>query len=323
MSLSAVVDRIRAGRRFLAVPHRRPDADALGSALGLAAVLRDNGKEADVYVPGSVPRSLAFLVEGSPVVSSLDPAARYDACFVLDTASPELLPELPEAARRGPLIVLDHHAVHDPFGELVLRRPQASATAELVVQLARELGHVELPRAAATPLYAALSADTGGFRYPGTTAATMRLGAELLDAGAEAWPVARQLFEAWPVGRLRLLSAIIDRMELAFDGRATLFRVSRAVMERCGADDQMVDGLVNYGRALDGVEVSALLWEWPSRQGEPATKLSLRSAGPVDVARIAAAFGGGGHRAAAGALLDVGLELASTRVLDEIGQSLP
>jgi len=185
LSLRRLVDVVHGGSDFLLVPHRRPDADALGSALGLAAILRAKGKRATVYVPGEIPRSLTFLAPGSETVQTLGSDARYDATFVLDTASPELLPDgLLDDPRAGRWVVIDHHATHTDFGDVVLRNVDASATAEIVVAIARELGLVHLPADAATPLYAALSADTGGFRYPGTTPTTMRLGAELLEAGS-------------------------------------------------------------------------------------------------------------------------------------------
>jgi len=319
LSLSDVAEQVRRGEAFLVVPHLRPDVDALGSSLGLAAVLRALGKQASVFVPGKLPRSVAFLVSGASITTSVPAGVRFDATFVLDTATPDLVPAgLPEVDRRGPLIVLDHHAVHDDFGDLVVRDDAASATAELVVALARELGLSSLPAACATPLYAALAADTGGFRYPSTSASTLRLGAELLDAGAEAWPVAQQLFEVWPMPRLRLLAALIDGLETDFDGRLAWLRVSRALMREVGVDDDQVDGLVNYGRMLEGVEVSVLLWEWPAEAGAQATKLSLRSNGEVDVAQLARVFGGGGHRAAAGALAPLSMERTAARLRAEL-----
>jgi len=319
LSLAEVARLVREGEDFLVVPHRRPDADALGSSLGLASILRALGKRATLFVPSGPPRSLTFLVQAGQLAHELAPDARFDATFVLDAASPELLPDgMPGADRRGALVVLDHHATHTDFGDLALRDPAASATAVLVVRLARELDVHPLPRDAATPLYAALAADTGGFRYLGTTAATMRLGAELLDAGADAWTVSRHLFEDWPLGRLRLLGALVQGLSLEFDGRLAILRVSRALMRATGADDDMVDGLVNYGRMLQGVEVSALFWEWPAQEGRAATKLSLRSNGHLDVSQVALAFGGGGHPAAAGALSTLSLEATVERLRAEV-----
>jgi len=135
--------------------------------------------------------------------------------------------------------------------------------------------------------------------------------------------VAQHLFEAWPLGRLRLLGLLIDGLELDFEGRLAILRVTRAMMQKAGADEEMVDGLVNYGRMLEGVVVSAMVWEWPSQGSQPATKLSLRSNGSVDVSRVALAFGGGGHRAAAGGLSRHSMEDTVSRIRVAVEPLLP
>jgi phosphoesterase RecJ-like protein len=293
---------ITGGDRFLVAGHRRPDGDALGAALGLVRGLRLLGKSADLYCPDDIPPSLAFLVDGEPLIRSIPEGARWDAAFVTDTAAPELLPDgLPDAATRGPLVVIDHHASHREFGDHVLRDPRASATGEVVRELLRELGLTKLPADVATPLYAAVVADTGGFRYASTDARTFRLGAELVESGAEPWLVARNLFEAWAKERLDLLRAVIGVFRYSFDARLVTIAVSRALLRETGATDDMIEGLVNYGRGVRGVEVAALLWEQDPPSPEGRIRISLRASGDIDVSVLAERFGGGGHRAAAGA----------------------
>lgn len=292
------------GSRFLVACHRRPDADALGSALGLAEILRALGKEAVVFVPEPISDSLRFLPGLDGVVPELEPGVRFDATFVTDTAAAELLPRgFPEPAVSGPVVVIDHHAAHDAFGDVVVRDVSACATAQVVVDLAARLGLPEPPVSAAPSLYAALVADTGGFRYPGTRPETLRLGARLLEAGADPWATAYHLFEDWTWPRMRLLRAVLDTIELSLDGRLATLRVTRAMLAQAEADDDMVEGLVNYGRMIRGVEVSALVWEQPpdEEDGSPSIKVSLRSQGTVDVSKLASVLGGGGHRGAAGA----------------------
>ena len=316
MSVERVVDLVRAGERFLVMGHRRPDADAFGSALGWAAFLRAAGKHADVYVPDALAPSLEYLRDAAVVHATLPAEARYDAAFVMDTAARALLPTpLPPRDVRGPLVVVDHHAAHDDVGDVVVRDVGACATGEVVIALGRALGVEAIPADAARPLYAAIVADTGGFHYPTTSAHTLRLGAELLDAGADPWEAAYSLFEGWEPARLRLLSAVIDTLETHLDGRLAILRVTREMLSSLGADDDMVEGLVSYGRALRGVEVAALLWEWPRAGGTSAggtaaldTKVSLRSQGRADVSVIAVELGGGGHRGAVGAQVEASLD---------------
>jgi phosphoesterase RecJ-like protein len=315
-----ILDLVRGGRRFLVTCHLRPDADALGSALGWAAILRTLGKEASVYTADRPPRSLEFLRGNERILHELPKKPTFDASFVMDAAAAPLVPKLPREVC-GPVVMIDHHAAHDDFGDFILREPDACATGVLVLRLMRELGIDRVPSDAAKPLYAAMVADTGGFRYVGTTAETMRLGAELLEAGADPWETAYNLFEGWEEERMKLLGAVLERMELDCDGRVAVLEVTRRMLAESGADDEMVEGMVNYGRMLRGVEIAVLLWEQPPSPG-PVTKVSLRSSGGADVARIAKALDGGGHRAAAGANVAAPLEAARVRVLELARQAL-
>lgn len=314
MSRREVVELVRSKERFLVTCHRRPDADALGSALGWAAILRELGKEALVWSVDPPPRILRFLPGVEDVVEAPPEDVTWDGCFVMDAAAQQLVPPMP-ASLKGPVVMFDHHAAHDDFGDIVLREPDAVATGVLVVRMMRELGLERIPASAAKGIYAAIVADTGGFRYPGTSAETLRLGAELLELGADPWDTAYHLFEGWQPERMRLLGAILDRMELALDGRVAVMRVTRAMLEEVGADEEMVEGMVNYGRMLDGVEIAILVWELITA-APPETKVSLRSTGPADVSEVAKRMGGGGHRSAAGTNVKQPLEPTLARALE-------
>lgn len=321
MNREQVVELVRTGTRFIVTCHRRPDGDALGSALGLAAILRAAGKEAICWHPEPVPRSLQFLAGAEPV-ATLPEGVRFDGIFVTDTAAASLLPDpFPPREVSGPVIIVDHHAAHDQFGDLVVREEDACATGEVVLRLMHELGVEEVPVEAARPLYASILADTGGFRYASTRPATLRLGASLLEAGVDPWEVAYHLFEGWPAEKVDLLRAVLATLERRFDGRLALLSVSSAMLAETGADEEMVEGLVNYGRRIDGVEIAALLWERPRDENGPRTKVSLR-ARVTDVTPIAVALGGGGHRAAAAAELSADVDTVRARVLEEVRRVL-
>lgn len=316
MSRERAVAALLEGRRFLVTCHRRPDADALGSALGWAAMVRALGKEAVVYSEDGVPPALTFLHGSERVVESLDSEARFDATFVMDAAARALVPTLPPATRSGPVVVVDHHAAHDDFGDIVVRELDACATAEVVLRLWSELSPGPVPPEAAQPIYAAIVADTGGFRYPGTSSHTLRIGATLLDAGVDPWSVASHLFERWPRERMALLGEVLASLRLELDAKVALVCVDRDVFARTRATDEMLEGMVNFGRMLEDVEVAVLLWVPRSSSPEaPETKVSLRSNGRVDVARIATALGGGGHRTAAGASVPKPIAAARDEVL--------
>lgn len=325
---------LRAGERFLVAGHRSPDGDALGSALGLARGLRALGKVVDVYCPDPVPVNLEFLVEGEPLLSEVPAGVAWDAAVVTDVAAASLMPAaFPLADVRGPLLVLDHHASHGDIGDVVLRDISACSTGEVVWGLLLELGlrgpgqtaesdHTPvIPAAAARALYAAVISDTGGFRFSSTSARTLRLGADLVEAGAEPWPIARSLFEEWPRPRMELLAAVLERIDYAFDGRLALIEIDRALLAHTGASDDMIDGLVAYGRRVVGVEVAALLWEQDPPSAVGRVRLSLRASGDRDVAAMAAALGGGGHRSAAGATLTGPLAEVRARVVEQAARA--
>jgi phosphoesterase RecJ-like protein len=319
-----VLEVARTGDRFLVACHRRPDADSLGSALGLIKTLRAIGKEATLFMPEDIPDSLLFLMGGERGLAEVPEGERFDATWVMDIAAKALLPPgFPGPEVTGPVVIIDHHHAHDDVGDVVYRDTSSAATGEVVVRLIDELGLQSLPEGSATPLYAAIVSDTGGFRYATTRPATLRLGARLVEEGADPWHVAYQLFERWEPARLRLLSAIIATLEMAFDGRVAIMRVTREMLEICGADDDMVEGMVNYARRVEGAEIGALLWEWrvrDARGNHTETKISLRASGDADVSVIAAALNGGGHRAAAATQLDITIDEADERLRAELAK---
>lgn len=319
---------IRDGQSFLLTCHVLPDADALGSMLGLAAVLRSLGKEVYLYNRDPIPEMLEFMPGADEVHMALPPGQQFDATLVTDTAARNLLPRrFPPPALTGPVIMLDHHVAHDDYGDVVLRDSTACATAIVVLDLAKELGATPVPKEAAVPLYGAIVADTGGFRYPGTTPETLRVAADLMEAGVDPWHVASHVFEQWPMARMRLLGRAINAIETEYAGRVAILCVPLSMIEQAGANDRMVEGMVEYGRMLAGVEISIMLWERRPRSDETAfgstvVRLSLRSSGKLDVAKVATAVGGGGHRSAAGATLHMDLRTAREQVLREAGRAM-
>ena len=322
--IEEAVEIARAGQKFLVACHRRPDADSLGSALGLIKTLRAIGKEATLFMPEPIPESLLFLMKDEEGLAEVPSDARFDATWIMDIAAKALIPNgFPSSEVSGPVVVVDHHHAHDDIGDVVVRDTSAAATGEVVIHIIEALGLDFIPDGAATPLYAAIVSDTGGFRYSTTRPETLRLGARLLDEGVDPWQVAYQLFESWEPARLQLLSSIIATLEIALDGQVAIMRVTREMLDICEANDDMVEGMVNYARRIRGVEVGALLWEWrvpDDSGGRIETKISLRSRGDFDVSLVAAALNGGGHRAAAATQLDVSIDEADELLRAELAK---
>ena len=303
---------IRAGTRFMVAAHAAPDGDALGSMLATAHGLRTLGKEVFLYNEDAAPKRLAFLEGAKELRSSVPTGVTFDATLVHDCGAASLLGHrFPSREVTGPLIILDHHASVSDFGDIVVRDASASAVGVLVARLYKELG-VALSRPMAEALWCSLVSDTGWFRYSATNVETLELATACVQAGVEPWNFARWSEEEWPPARLRLLSLSFASLELWPENRpfVALLRLDDKMLSEAGAGPDLGEGLVNYARALQGIEVGILLTS--VRAG---IRVSLRSKGGLDVGKVASQFGGGGHVAAAGCFFSASLDEAKAHLL--------
>jgi phosphoesterase RecJ-like protein len=308
-------------RRFLLTTHIRPDGDGLGSALALADVLERRGKEARLVVASTVPPRYNFLDPEGRIGHFRAPGETYrgaEALIVLDTGTWNQLGDMAAFVREfpGAKAVIDHHPTQDDLGALRLVDTTAEATGRLVYEAIRALGD-PLSEAAAGYLFVALAMDTGWFRHANTTAATFELAGRLVEAGAQPTPVYDLLFEQNRPEGLKLRGLVLQRLRVVEAGRVAYSHIELADYAATGALPQDTEDLVNYPRSVAGVEVGLLFMEQP-RGG---VKVSFRSRG-ADVGRVAERFGGGGHRLASGAVLDVPLAEAVARVLEAIRSAL-
>lgn len=315
MDLSADYSRaaefLRGGSHFVVAAHGGPDGDAIGSVLAMAGVLESLGKAALRYSPDPVPYQFTFLAGADRYVHELpeDGDGQW-RIVLLDCSSPSRVGEAFEAFALGrPRVVLDHHVTVSGGADVLVSDPGAASVGLLVAELADSMA-IELGPAEAQAIYTTIISDTGSFHYSNTSPRGLRCAARMLELGADPWTVASHLYENDPLARVRLLGEVLDTLRVSPDGRCATLLVSRAMMERWGADEDLLDGFVNYGRRVSGVEMAVLVREI----GPGRCKCSMRSRGRVDVARIAQRFGGGGHHNAAGcrvsgALADVRTQL--------------
>jgi phosphoesterase RecJ-like protein len=316
------VELVRRHQRFLVTTHIRPDGDGLGSMLALAEVLERQGKEVQLVIASVFPPRYRFLdPEGR--IKRLDPPALslapHDPVFVLDTGTWNQLGDFAAVlrSRTGPKLVIDHHQTQDDLGAICLVDTSAEATGRLVVEAIRALGE-PLSETAANLLFVALAMDTGWFRHSNTSAKSLTLGAELIQAGARPEILYQRLFEENSLPRLKLQGLILERIQVTCNGRLAYTELRRDDYATTGAVPQDTEDLVNYTLSLLGVEVGLFFMEQP-RGG---VKVSFRSRTSVDVARVAERFGGGGHRQASGAVLQASLADARARVLEAVAAAL-
>ncbi len=296
-----VLRAIRAGERFAVVTHENLDGDALGSLVAMQALLRALGKDVVIVIAPEefpLPPEYRFFALDGLATQAPDDLDSRTAIF-LDCGN---LDRNPLAALRDaePLINIDHHHDNTRFGTVNHVVDEASCTAEIVWDLMGGLG-VELTPTIAEALYVGLVTDTGRFSYDSTTPRAHVMAAELIAAGVDVGRIYRQIYEDVPFAKLELLGRALAHAQRFDDERLTVAVLSCGDFAATGSDDSYAEGIVDHLRAVKDTKVAALIREICAGTRAGAHKVSLRASDDdVDVSAIARAFGGGGHRRAAG-----------------------
>jgi len=307
--LDQVLREIEQRDHFVLTSHARPDGDAIGSVLACGEILRQMGKTADVVLHDAVPTIYQPLPFAGGARKAEAVNGQYEAAIVLECDS--IQRTRLGGLERQFLINIDHHATGKPFANVNWIEPAACATAEMIYWLARA-AQVYVTPDIATCLYTAVLTDTGSFCFLGTNERTFALAQELVRAGADPARIAQNVYFSNPTSKMRLLGQALTTLHR--DGSLTWMHVTHEQMERVEAREEDCEGLVNYALAIEGVEVAMFL-----REQEPEKwRVSLRSKGAVDVAEVAANFGGGGHHCASGFSVEGTLAAVTERVIAQI-----
>lgn len=285
-----------AGRRVVVVGHARPDGDCIGSQVALARLLRARGVDAVCCNPDRVPRRLEFLVTPDTPFISLETAlAEGRAAIFVDCADRNRASARFAEAFPRPLGNIDHHLSNPNYAEHNLVDTPSAATAEILAGLVQDAG-LSLDPVIALGLYTGIATDTGQFRFAATTERTFRLSAALVAAGADPARMGLELYERETFGKLQLLQRFLASLETCADGRVCIGLLPEGVYEKTGTNTEDAEGLVDYARSIDGVEIGALV-----EVRKDMIKGSLRAKhSDYRVDRLAAQFNGGGHACAAG-----------------------
>jgi phosphoesterase RecJ-like protein len=314
------VELVSGCRRIALTTHIRPDCDAVGSELALAAVLERLAKEVVIANAFPLPRNLTFMDRNKKLKRLGEEIGREeieknDLLLVLDTTAWAQLGNMAEVIRttRVKKAVMDHHVSGDDLDAELFKDTTAEATGRLVIEAAEHLG-VELTLEIARPAFAALATDTGWFRFPSVTSETYDLAAKLVRAGAVPHEIYRELYENDSQSRLNLIGKVMARTVTELDGRLVHTYICRDDFEQTGAVPSDSEDIVNMTLSIGGTEVAVILVE----QVNGGFKISFRSRSHVDCSRLAEQFGGGGHKAAAGAFLKEPLDSARAKVLEAV-----
>ena len=299
--LRTIADAIRSHDRFLLVTHENPDGDALGSVLAAKLAFEQIGKDAVMYLFGRVPLPAEYaFMDLAELRRDLPADVGERVVVALDCANIRRIGPETGFLDAAPVIVdIDHHHDNSRFGHLNLIIPEASSTGEVLHDLFRELG-VAITPDIAEALYIALVTDTGRFQYTNTAPKTLRLAADLVEAGANVHRVFQAVYETVAFAKLKLLARALDRARVYEGGRLIVSVLLRSDFEDVGAEEPFSEGIIDHLRAVEGADMVALIREPPTQDGL-TRRVSLRTtAEEIDVSAIARRSGGGGHRQAAG-----------------------
>ncbi|MDK2820563.1 MAG: bifunctional oligoribonuclease and phosphatase NrnA [Clostridia bacterium] len=314
-----IVEALAAADDITIASHVIPDGDCLGSMLALAISLEELGKKVVVVNADSVPDMLKFLPSQEKItlpekVTNVSPLLVMVDCTDLERAGETVSQWKPKVKQ---IINIDHHVSNSYFGHLNLVDSKAAATAEIIYSLLLKIPATITPEVA-TCLYTGLATDTGSFQYENCTAKTLRLAANLMEQGADIPLIREYLWERKPLSSIKLLTHALPTLTLSHDGKVAWMSVTQEVLDKIGSLLQHTEGLVNYPRSIEGVEVGLLFRELPDNQ----IKVSFRSKKNVDVDKVAAQFGGGGHKRAAGCTIKGDLETVIKKVVSSVGEVL-
>ncbi|MBQ8440421.1 MAG: DHH family phosphoesterase [Clostridia bacterium] len=302
LSFEEVIEKLEVPADTLVLFHRGPDADAVGSAFAMKRILSDLGSRAFCVSADEVPARLRFLTDGEQ--ESVLPDAipeDFDVARIIsvDTASPSQLGAL-WALYEGQIdLMIDHHGMGEPYADHYIR-PDAAATGELMFDLVKHLateGRVEITDGLCTNLYAAISSDTGGFRFSNVTPDTHLRAAELIASGIDCAKINQKLFDTKTIEQLRAQAAGISNLRTFADGRVAVITFPYALKAALGLKDEHLESLVDVARSLMGTQIAISIRQ-PGTEG--VFRASLRSSCDYDVSALCAVFGGGGHQKAAG-----------------------
>ncbi len=313
-SLADIAVVLRRAESVLICGHIMPDGDCLGSVLAMGLMLESLGKKVTMAGPDPVPEPYHFLPGVERFLVGETPDVEYDMLIVLDCSVPERLGRGYHELVTGDVVVvnIDHHASSTSFGTYRYIDPLAAAVGEIIFDLFKLMA-VDISLEVAICLYTAIITDTGSFQYDSTTPHTHRRVADLLELGVPVAEINTRLYEEKSKSALLLLGAALDTLSISPQGKVCWMTVTREILSDTGAKDEHTDGLVNYARSIRGIEIGMLFHEL----SDGNYKISFRSKGAASVNRLAALFGGGGHKCAAGCVMQGELEDIRKKVVAE------
>jgi bifunctional oligoribonuclease and PAP phosphatase NrnA len=310
--MKQIIQQLKNSRSVLIASHVNPDGDAIGSLLAMGLALDALNIKATLYNESDIPTVYRFMPEIKRIQNQISRVHAYETAIILDCSNLDRIGRATDIVTQIPMVInIDHHSTNTRFGERQLIDDKACATAELVFRLLKEM-EVPISTAMATSIYTGIVTDTGSFRFSNTNASAFEICNEMVLLGVKPKHIARHLYGSYSLGRIKLLNQALGSIEIANNGSLSLMTLTQNMLRETGTQPEDADGLIQYARKIEDVKVAALIQEQANgRKHVSADKnyhVSLRSDGSIDVAAIAATFGGGGHPSAAGFNLESTLD---------------
>lgn len=321
MSIKKVLAYIKSKNNFLITTHTNLEGDALGSVLSLYKLLRLLNKKAFIVIADKIPEEYLFLsdIEKIKKFDKNLKRVKFDCFIVLDCSDLRRTGEVYKINSPPKTILnIDHHISNERFGEINWVEPAASSTCEMIYKLYKKL-NIPLDKDIALLLYVGILTDTGSFHYPNTRAFTHLAVSELLKYNLDTYKIYKEIYENIPLEDARLLSKILSGFKETLGAKVIWFQIRQSILNKNKISSDLTEHILSFGRAIKGVEVVVLFKENQGRKNE--IRVNLRSQGKIDVNRIAAFFGGGGHRTASGCTIKGKIEEVTRKVLDKIKES--
>lgn len=304
---------LKDNNNFAIVSHTSPDGDSMGSMLALYCILKQNNKNADVFIDDVVPERYEFLPFSKSIKTIIE-EKHYDCVVALDCGDPERLGRCKNLLSKTEIVVnIDHHISNNMYGTVNFIETNASSTGEILFDVFTTNNYL-INMDTAACLYTSILTDTGCFKYSNTTSKTLNIAGELIGTGIDFSKIYSDIYDRKSIEQVKLMSKVVSTLDLAFNNRVAFLTLFQGMLKECGAKEEDASEFINISRDIDGVEVAVFIKEKSSE----TFRISLRSKSEVDVRLIAEEFGGGGHVRASGCTIEGNYEKIKSILIDEI-----
>ena len=321
--INQIIDQLKKSRKVLVVSHANPDGDATGALLATGLALNAMQKQVCMYNQNAIPAVYRFLPSVQMIGQEVDAIETYDTILVLDCGSIERVGTLAPKLKQGRTVInIDHHVTNTNFGDLKWIDPKACATSEIIYRLIKKLD-LKFDCPIATAIYTGILTDTGSFRFSSTNQQAFAICAEMIANGANPYEVAQHVYGHYSLGRIKLLNLALDSLEISPNGKISIMALTQDMLDMTRTQEEDIDGIINYARRIEDIKVAALIHEVAGNgRARRQYHVSLRSDGEINVALIAAQFGGGGHANAAGFSVEATLSDLKSKIV-ELSETTP